>query len=62
MVTVKIRYISDKKSIYLKKDDIYSGMRAKDDFDGRFWCIYIAEDDDPGWYAFPSEWFEVVEE
>lgn len=36
-------------------------MRAKDDLDGRFWGIYIEDDDEPGWYAFPAEHFEIVE-
>ncbi len=61
MVKVKIRYISDKKSIYLKKGEIYLGVRAKNDTKGRFWGIYIEDDDEPGWYAFPSEYFEIVE-
>ncbi len=61
MVTVKIRCITDKKSIYFKKGEIYTAIRPKDDLKGLFWGIYIADDDDPGWYAFPSEYFEVVE-
>lgn len=61
MVTVKIRYVSDKKSVYFKKGEVYSGIRAKDDPKGLFWGVYIEDDDEPGWYGFPSGDFEVVE-
>ena len=60
MVTVKIRCITD-KSIRLEKGEIYLGKRSKDDILNLFWCVCLEDDDDPGWYAFPSEYFEVVE-
>ena len=59
---VKVRFTADVKCIYLKKGEIYEAFRPLDDIKGNWWGIYIAEDDDPGDYAFPSEWFELVEE
>lgn len=58
---IKVRFISDTPCIYLKKGEIYEAFRPLDDCFGKWWAIYIEEDDDPGDYAFPSEWFEIVE-
>lgn len=59
---VKIRYVSDKPSVYLVKGGVYEGYRAKDDRRELFWCIHIEEDDDPGDYGFSSHLFEIVPE
>ena len=57
---IKVRFVSDEKCIYLKKDEIYDAYRPKDDLKGRWFAIYIEDDDEPGDYAFPARWFEVV--
>lgn len=59
---IKVRFVSDTFCIYLKKGEVYEAFRPLDDPKGKWFGIYIEEDDDPGDYAFPSEWFEVVEE
>lgn len=58
---IKVRFISDEFCIHLEKGEVYEAYRPKDDLQGRWFAIYIEEDDDPGDYAFPAEWFEIVE-
>ena len=54
METVKVRYISDKYSIFFKKGEVYSASRASDDPKGLFWCFHIEKNDEPGDCAFPA--------
>ena len=61
---VKLKYIMPDSYWPFEPGKIYNGIRAKDDKKKLFWGLYLDEtmDDDPGWYGFPSSWFEVVEE
>ena len=57
---VKVRFISDQTTIYFEKGKVYEAYRPFDDRTGKWWAISITDDDDPGDYAFPAEWFEIV--
>ena len=57
---VKVRFISDTPCAYFEKGAVYNAYRPLDDQRKKWWAIRIEEDDDPGDYAFPAEWFEVV--
>lgn len=56
----KVRYISDIKSIFFKKGEIYEAYIPSDD--SRYYAIYLEDMDEPGDYAVPACRFEVVEE
>lgn len=62
MKTLKVRYISDKKSIFFKKGEVYDAYIPKDDKSGRFYAFHLEDMDEPGDYALPASRFEVVEE
>ena len=62
MKTLKVRYISDIKSIFFKKGEIYDAYLPIDDHSGRFYGFYLEDMDEPGYYGLPSSRFEVVEE
>lgn len=57
---VKVRFVADEPCVYFVKNAVYDAYHPIDDHQKRWWAIYIEEDDDPGEYAFPVEWFEVV--
>jgi len=58
----KARYISDIKSIFFKKGEVYEAHIPLDDPTGRFFSFYLEDYDEPGYYALPSGRFEVVED
>ena len=60
--TIKVRYISDKKSIFFKKGDVYEAFIPKDDKSGRFFAFRLEDMDEPGEYALPASMFEIVNE
>ena len=60
--TIKVRYISDKKSIFFKKGDVYEAFIPKDDTSGRFFAFHLEDMDEPGDYALPASMFEIVNE
>lgn len=57
---MKARYISDIKSIFFKKGEIYEVWPVKDD--KRFLAFYLEDMDEPGEYALPANRFEIIEE
>lgn len=62
MKTLKVKYISDKKSIFFKKGEVYDAYIPKDDKSGKFFAFHLEDMDEPGDYALPSNRFEVIEE
>ena len=60
MTTFKVKYISDKKSIFFKKGGIYDAYLPKDNKSGRFFAFRIEDMDEPGDYALPADRFEVI--
>ena len=62
MKTLKVRYISDKKSIFFKKGEVYDAFIPKDDKSGRYFAFHLEDMDEPGDYALPASRFEVVKE
>ncbi len=61
MKKFKVKYISNKKSIFFKKDEIYEATLPKDDQSGRYFVFYIEEMEEPGEYALPASMFEIVD-
>ena len=62
MKTLRVRYISDKKSVFFKKGEVYDAYIPKDDKSGRYFAFHLEDMDEPGDYALPASRFEVVEE
>jgi hypothetical protein len=62
MKTFKVKYISEKKSIFFKKGEVYDAYIPKDDKSGRFFAFHLEDMDEPGDYALPASRFEVIEE
>lgn len=62
MKTFKVKYISDKKSIFFKKGEVYDAFLPKDNQGGAFFAFHIEDMDEPGDYALPASRFEVIEE
>lgn len=62
MKTFKVKYISDKKSIFFKKGEIYDAFLPCDNQSGNVYAFHIEDLDEPGDYALPADRFEVVEE
>ncbi len=60
MKTIKVRYISDKKSVFFKKGEVYEAYIPKDDKSGSFFAFHLKDMDEPGDYALPSSMFEEV--
>ena len=58
--TVKVRYISDKPSIYFKKGEIYEAFFPLDNQTGEIRAFHIEDTDEPGDYALPASRFEFV--
>ena len=61
MKTFKVKYISDKKSIFFKKGEVYDAYIPKDEKSGKFFAFHLEDMDEPGDYALPSNRFEVIE-
>ena len=61
MKMIKVRYISDKKSIFFKKGNVYDAYIPKDNKGAKFYAFHLEDMDEPGDYALPSSMFEVVE-
>lgn len=62
MKTFKVKYISDKKSVFFQKGEVYDAYIPKDDKSGRFYAFHLEDMDEPGDYALPASRFEVVDE
>lgn len=62
MKTFKVKYISDKKSIFFKKGEVYEAFLPKDNQSGNIFAFHIEEMDEPGDYALPADRFEIVNE
>ena len=62
MKSLKVKYISDIKSIFFKKGEVYDAYIPKDDKSGRFFAFYLEDMDEPGIYALPANRFEIIEE
>ncbi len=60
MKKIKVKYISDKKSIFFKKGEIYEATLPKDEQSGKYFVFSIDGMDEPGEYALPSSMFEKV--
>lgn len=58
---IKVKYISDKKSIFFKKGEVYEAFLPKDNQSGNFFAFYLEDMDEPGEYALPASRFEVIE-
>lgn len=61
MEKFKVKYISDKKSIFFEKGQVYEAYIPRDDKSGRFFAFYLEDMDEPGDYALPSSRFEIIE-
>ena len=57
----KVKYTSDKKSIFFDKDEIYEAFLPKDDQSGKYFAFRLEDMDEPGEYALPASRFEVIE-
>lgn len=62
MKRIKVRYVSDKKSVFFKKGTVYDAYIPKDNKNGKFFAFHLEDMDEPGDYALPSNMFEIVEE
>lgn len=62
MKTFKVKYISDKKSIFFKKGEVYEAFLPKDNQSGNIFAFHIEEMDEPGDYALPADRFEIIDE
>lgn len=62
MKTFKVRYISDKKSIFFKKGEVYNAFLPKDNQSGKFFAFHIEDMDEAGDYALPANRFEVIKD
>lgn len=62
MKTFKVKYISDKKSIFFKKGNVYEAFLPKDNQSGNVFAFHIEEMDEPGDYALPADRFEIIDE
>ena len=60
--TLKVRYISDVKSIFFTKGEVYEAYIPKGDKSGRYFAFHLEDMDEPGDYALPASRFKVVEE
>ena len=58
----KVRYVSDKKSIYFKKGEIYDAFLPLDNQSGNVYAFHINDIDEPGDYALPASRFKKVKD
>lgn len=61
MKTFKVKYISDKKSIFFKKGEVYEAFLPSDNQSGNIFAFHIEEMDEPGDYALPADRFEIID-
>ena len=61
MKTFKVRYISEKKSIFFKRGKVYEAFLPLDNESGNYFAFHLEEMDEPGDYALPASMFQVVE-
>ena len=62
MKTFKVKYISDKASVFFEKGEVYNAFLPKDNLSGSFFAFHIDDIDEPGEYALPASRFEIIEE
>ncbi len=62
MKMFKVKYISDKKSIFFKKGNVYEAFLPEDNQSGNIFAFHIEEMDEPGDYALPADRFEIIDE
>lgn len=62
MKKIKVKYISDKKSIFFQKGKVYEAHFPKDNQSGNVFAFYLEDMDEPGEYALPANRFEVIEQ
>lgn len=62
MKTIKVKYISDKPSVFFKKGEIYEAFLPLDNQTGEFIAFHLEDMDEPGDYALPASRFEVIED
>lgn len=62
MKKIKVKYISDIKSIFFEKGKEYEAYLPKDNQSGKFLAFHIADMDEPGDYALPASRFAVISE
>lgn len=62
MKTFKVKYMSDKKSVFFKKGEVYEAFLPKDNQSGDIFAFHLEDMDEPGDYALPASRFEVIEE
>lgn len=62
MSSIRVRYISDKHSIFFTKGEIYDAYRLDDYPNSGLIAFHFTEEemDEDGMYALPAERFEVV--
>ena len=58
----KVRYISDKKSIFFEKGKVYEAFLPLDNQSVNIFAFHIDDIDEPGDYALPASRFEIVKE
>ena len=58
----KVRYISDKKSIFFENGKVYEAFLPLDNQSGAVFAFHIDDIDEPGDYALPASRFEIVKE
>ena len=61
METFKVKYISDKTSVFFKKGEVYDAFLPKDNPSGKVFAFHIEEMDEPGDYALHASSFEIIE-
>ena len=61
MRKIKVKYISDIKSIFFQKGKAYDAFLPKDNESGKFFAFQLEDFDEPGYYALPASRFEVIE-
>lgn len=64
---IRLRFVGDAESVtgWFVPGGIYLGHVAKlGKGERRPWSVYLSEEveDDPGYYAFPADWFEIVKD
>lgn len=64
MSKVKVKYISDKRSIFFKKGQEYEGYILDDYPNSGLLAFYFTEEemDEAGYYALPADRFEILGE
>ena len=60
MNKIKVRYISEKESVYFRKGEIYEAYYPLDDKSKKYLVFSLPDMEEPGDYALPASRFEVV--